>query len=352
MTPTLQVVVGGQFGSEAKGHVAGYLAAQAVAPLCIRIAGPNAGHTVINPATGTRHALRQVPVGAVTHPEAGLAIGAGSEIDLEVLGAEISSLELDGIKIRDRLTIDPQATILDEGHRSLEASSNLVALIGSTGKGIGACRADRVMRRAMIIGDMRGIDPIYGTVASARGLASQTRWDLIQIEGTQGYGLGLHAGYYPHCTSSDCTAVDFMSMAQVNPWGRMLEIWIVYRPYPIRVAGSSGPLTGETTWEALGLPPEYTTVTQKLRRVGAWDAKLARAALDANGGPGGPVCVALTMADQLDPALTGSTRGIDLIESDRFSRFASRMVDDLGGAPLSLVTTSPQTCIDLRVRQA
>lgn len=349
----LQVIVGGQFGSESKGAVAGYLASWERTPLCVRVAGPNAGHSVVNPSTGVKHALRQIPAGAVTNPNAMLAIAAGSEIDIEVLDAEIRTLENDDIKIRERLTIDPQATILDEGHRSEEAQSDLVDRIGSTGKGIGSARAARIRRLAMIAGDMRGLG-MYGTIGHvADAIRAHCRADdPVQIEGTQGYGLGLHAGFYPHCTSSDCTAVDFMSMAQANPWSfGDLEIWIVFRPYPIRVAGTSGPLRGETTWEKLGLPEERTTVTRKIRRVGAWDPDLARAAVEANGGQHAPIRVALTMSDQIDPALAGSTVALDLVESEQFGQFAHRITTDIG-YPLDLVTTSDRTCIDLRGRWA
>ena len=90
----IQVVVGGQYGSEGKGAVAGYLAGLETDPLCIRVAGPNAGHSVVHPGTGKKYALRQVPVGAVTNPDALLAIAAGSEIDPYVLSEEIAWLEL------------------------------------------------------------------------------------------------------------------------------------------------------------------------------------------------------------------------------------------------------------------
>lgn len=82
----------------------------------------------------------------------------------------------------------------------------------------------------------------------------------------------------------------------------MSRTWVVARVYPIRVAGNSGPMKGETTWEALGLEPEKTTVTQKIRRVGAWDADLVRRAVQANGGEKS-VRVVITMLDQVIPEL-------------------------------------------------
>lgn len=357
--PKLQVIVGGQFGSEAKGHIAGFLAAEAKRPVCIRVAGPNAGHSVVNPATGTKHALRQIPVGAVTNPRAILAIAAGSEVDLQVLVDEIHRLEADGVKVRDRLYIDPAATLLEQRHIDREGVRGITARIGSTGKGIGAARADRIMREALTVGDKAAAITLIGTqqvsdyanVWSPNALIRDDETDLVQVEGTQGYGLGLHTDFYPQVTSSDCTALDFLAMARINPWEYQpqdLSIWVVYRPHPIRVAGNSGPLLRETTWAKLGLPEEETTVTRKIRRVGHWDGALAQMAFRANGGLNGPVLVALTMADQIDPALAGSTNRADLHESLRYGAFVDQMRRDLGGVEPGLVTTSDRTCIDLR----
>jgi len=347
----LQIVVGGQYGSEAKGAVAGYLAAPEDSPLCIRVAGPNAGHSVVNPETGKKYALRQIPVGAVTNPAAMLGIAAGSEIDPYVLEEEITRLEADGIEIRRRLLIDPGATWLTSAHKDREATSGLVGRIGSTGKGIGAARADRIMRTAQTVGQHRDSFARYGQIGSVAAAASQAlNVDLtVQIEGTQGYGLGLHGEHYPQCTSSDCTAVDFLAMARISPWivpREKLEIWIVFRPYPIRVAGNSGYLHGETTWEALGLEPELTTVTKKIRRVGLWDGGLAAAAIDANGGDSAPIRLALTMADQIDPAIAGVTDVDKLWRSDRLAGFVHQFERDTGRTP-AMITTSDRTYCEM-----
>lgn len=346
----LQIVVGGQYGSEAKGAVAGYLAAKEEAPLCIRVAGPNAGHSVVDPITGVKYALRQIPVGAVTNPDAILGIAAGSEIDPYVLEEEITRLEAGAVKIRERLLIDPAATWLTSNHKDRETSSGIVGRIGSTGKGIGAARADRIMRTATTVRQHRESFEHYGKVGSVSAAASTVfnSGGTVQIEGTQGYGLGLHGVHYPQCTSSDCTAVDFCAMAQISPWiipRECLDIWVVFRPYPIRVAGNSGPLHGETTWEDLGLQPEYTTVTKKIRRVGLWDSGLAIAAVDANGGPG-TVRTALTMADQIDLQIAGVTDTEKLLQSTLLRSFLQRFEADTGTTP-AMITTSDRTYCEL-----
>lgn len=318
---TLSIVVGGQYGSEGKGAVAGRLAATSYEPVtAVRVAGPNAGHTVYGNcpqvgvctsdyhlADGNLHPwkLRQVPVAAVTRPDAVLVIAAGSEIDETVLRAEVAALDAAGYDAGSRLRVDTSATIVELKHQQIEqgglgdvlSGGGLVQRIGSTGKGVGAARADRAMRTAKTYGD--GCWSYYRT---AETLTDDLRIGRhVIIEGTQGYALGLHAGEYPWCTSSDCRAIDFMSMAGIPP--QEADVWVVLRTWPIRVAGNSGPMHQEVSWDTVGQPPERTTVTNKIRRVGRWDAGLARASVAANGGD--RCKIALTMVDYDLPFLAG-----------------------------------------------
>lgn len=380
----LQVVVGGQFGSEGKGAVAAYLSSKHAGGLTVRVAGPNAGHTVIGrcPPDCSARAfdkqgyedasqvpgfhrpdahpwrLRQVPVTAVSNPASMLAIAAGSEVDPLVLEDELNLLDAAGYRASDRLSVDYQATIITEGHRDVEYAMGLTDRIGSTGKGIGAARSDRLMRLAPIAIDYYKSRPTgprlcrsVADILIRQHLLSRAE---VLIEGTQGYGLGLHAGHYPHCTSSDCTATDMLAMAGVAPWEvrqEDLEIWVVFRTFPIRVAGKSGPLRGETTWGDLGLAEEQTTVTRKTRRVGHWDGFLARRAMEANGfahgAPWSPVHAALTMADYVMPQLSGITDLIQLPEEfhDPFDVMLGRYSHDIG-KQARLVGTGPATMLD------
>lgn len=339
----ISVVVGGQFGSEGKGAVAGWLARpeanEGREVLGVRVGGPNAGHTVYGECPyrevaeapyarckdcnefGHPWALRQVPVAAVTNPEAGLIIAAGSEVDPAVLYDEILWLDKAGYAVSSRLVVDTSATLLLESHRVAERGRQLTARLGSTGKGIGAARVDRLWREAATVGDGGEITPeLYGSpevAADTRDLMERclAEGGHVIIEGTQGYGLGLHTEYYPYCTSGDCRAIDFLAQAGLNPWIRPSGLWdlppelrvvVCFRPYPIRVAGNSGPMGGEeTSWEALGLPTEYTTVTKKPRRVAEWDPGIVEAAIRANGGLGPHLVLALTMLDHVFPEVAG-----------------------------------------------
>ena len=346
MTSRILAVVGGQYGSEGKGAVAAHLARQPHngPTATIRVAGPNAGHTALDD-NDTPWPLRTIPATAVANPTEQLLIAPGSEIDTTVLDHELTTLEKGGHPVNHRLTIDRQATILDPIYIEEETTLTMHERIGSTGKGIGAARAARIMRTARIWGNDR---PFSGDTATlAHDLLDQG--GRIIIEGTQGYGLGLHAGHYPQCTSSDCRAIDFLAMAGLNPWHPAVDefhIYLAIRPNPIRVAGNSGPLTGETTWDALGLPVELTTVTKKPRRVGSWDPDLVRAAVHANGGAP-TVRLAVTMFDHTHPDLAGITGPIKIEDLPPAARSHVWDIEADTGASVHLLGTGPGTMIEV-----
>lgn len=352
---TLEVVVGGQFGSEAKGHITQRLTERAQAtsgqpPLVVRVAGPNAGHTGYD-INGKRWALRQVPVAAVTTGPVILGIAAGSEIDPVVLLDEIDSLADSGLLDNKLLWVHEEATLINDHDMDNEKDAALIERIGSTGKGIGSARSRRIMRSALRLGDSEFIKEQL----NARGVAIAGT-DMIPfgehmiIEGTQGYGLGLHAGYYPQCTSSDCRAQDFIAMAGIAPWEfDEVKVHVVARIYPIRVAGNSGPLLNEVTWEKLGLEPEHTTVTKKVRRVGLPDWPLVARAVRANGGA--PVVrVDITMLDQIMPELKDRYLYPEEIGggTQEAVRVLLKEIQHEVGAPIEWVATGPNVATDVR----
>lgn len=385
MASKLYVVVGGQFGSEAKGAVAGRICADSArrgrGVVCVRVGGPNAGHTVMgscppscmDPSNTVGHAhghpwrLRQVPVAAVTSPGATLVIAAGSEIDPDVLAAELSELDSAGYGASRRLIVDRSATLLTPDHVHTEFALDIQGRLGSTAKGIGAARADRIWRQAQTWGDwvsQGDTRPEFGDVRVDNTqellydvLSDGSDTDVV-IEGTQGYGLGLHTRQYPYTTSGDCRAVDFLGSAGLSPWmadnegwGIDLKVVIAVRPHPIRVAGNSGPLPGETTWADLGLPEERTTVTNKIRRVGAWNPAEVREAIRANGGPRqGVVWLAMTMWDTVCPEVAGQNanyHGSPAVWSEDLYESLNPYLNDLQASSneVGYVGTGPQTAV-------
>lgn len=331
------VVADGQYGSSGKGAVCGHLATPET--IGVRVGGSQAGHTIVD-SEGTPWPLRHVPVTAVTS-DAPLIIAAGSEIDVDVLMAEVRALDAAGYHVSRRLYVDETATVIEPRHQEAEAGLNERS--GSTGKGVGAARADRALRRAELYGRREfSISNVSVLVRSLLATGSP-----VIIEGTQGYALGTHAGHYPFCTSIDCRAIDFLAQAGLSPWDRVIsevQVVLACRYYPIRIAGNSGPMRNETTWADLGLPEEYTTVTKKVRRVGKWDGALVRNAVVANG-PGDHLSLALTMLDQRWPELAGVT---DLAHVPNEVMSWVRDVEIECGARVGMLGTGPSTAVMLR----
>lgn len=343
---TLDVVVGGLYGSEAKGHAVQRLAEKRVSEgamlAVVRVAGPNAGHTGYDPS-GTPWALRQVPVAAVVPGPIALVLAAGSEVDPPVLLDELDRLGGAGLLEGKTIIIHGEATVITDKHKQQEADGMLTSRLGSTGKGIGAARADRLMRTADRVQDLpdlvhelqtRGVYVDNGPVPSMFS---------VIVEGTQGYALGLHAGFYPQCTSSDCRAIDFLAMAGINPWEFYEEnftIWVVARVFPIRVAGNSGPLKDEVSWSELGLPEEHTTVTKKVRRVGKPDWDLVREAVQANGPS--QVKLALSMVDQLYPQVKNKPYRLNDPAWQEARNWLNAVEAEVG-AKVGLVMSGPNT---------
>jgi adenylosuccinate synthase len=120
--------------------------------------------------------------------------------------------------------------------------------------------------------------------------------DIIQIEGAQGFSLGLNQGFYPYGTWRDCSIAQVLSDCAIPmSLAKNIETIGVCRTYPIRVAnryandgkqiGWSGPCyydQHELTWEQIGVPPEFTTVSGLKRRVFSFSREQIRQAIRMN----------------------------------------------------------------------
>ena len=287
----VSIVIGSQFGSEGKGKTALEIARRSQEPVvAIRVGGPNSGHTAYD-HLGTKHVLRQLPAACVDK-NVDIVLPAGSYIDVDVLLAEIEALDYP----RHRIRVSRYARIIRPEHREWEEAAGLTRAIGSTGSGVGGAVMASVAReaanfhlRSRAASDDARLRYFIDGDTSQRLRQHITNGDRVIVEGTQGFGLSLlEGGYWPKATSRSTTAAGALAEAGLSPID-VDDITMVIRSFPIRVAGDSGPLVGETTWEAIakqaGRPDnlrEYTTVTRKLRRVGRFDPELVRRSLDAN----------------------------------------------------------------------
>jgi adenylosuccinate synthase len=339
----VSIVVGGQFGSEGKGKVSLELVRMATERriAVVRVGGPNSGHTAYD-RSGRKFALRQLPAGAVDR-NVDVVFPAGSYIDIDVLLREIEELDYP----RDRIFVSPYANIITPEQKAWEVEAGLVSGIGSTGSGVGAAIMTQVAREASNFPLHRHDAAHCGTLDSFLHdtTALMRNWldtgARIVIEGTQGFGLSLYdGGYWPKATSRATTAAAALAETGLSPMD-VDNVVLVLRSYPIRVAGNSGPLPGETSWEAISESidaqddlREFTTVTKKLRRVGHFDASVVKAAIASNN----PTAIVLNHLDYVGSGRVGNS---DCSKVARFvaeiERTIGRRIDHLGFSPMSMV---------------
>ena len=334
----VDVVVGGQYGSEGKGHIVSHLAREY--GVLVRVGGPNAGHTVKREG-GETYVHHQLPSGTLTNPDAKLVIAPGAVIRVEKLLVEIGECEV----ALGRLLIDEHVVVIRD--EDIEAEGELEARISSTRQGVGAATARRIMERGGDVTLARDIPELRHYLGHAEDVlgAAYAAGTPILLEGTQGTGLSLYHGAYPHVTSRDTTAAGCLAESGISPL-RVRRVVMVVRSHPIRVAnasrGTSGPMTNELNWadvaQRSGLDEttlraaEKTSTTRRDRRVAEFDWTLLRKAALLNG----PTDIALTFTDYIDKKNSDARRFDQL--TDRTIKFIEEL-EDVAGAPVSLIST-------------
>ncbi|WBY16696.1 adenylosuccinate synthetase [Erythrobacteraceae bacterium WH01K] len=338
----VSIVVGGQFGSEGKGKVSLELVRMATERqiAVVRVGGPNSGHTAYD-RSGRKFALRQLPAGAVDR-NVDVVFPAGSFVDVDVLLREIDELDYP----RKRIFISHYANIITPEQKTWEVEAGLVSGIGSTGSGVGAAIMAQVAREASNFPlhrhDAAHCAPLEPFLRDTTALM-RTWLDAgvrIVIEGTQGFGLSLYdGGHWPKATSRATTAAAALAETGLSPMD-VDNVVLVIRSYPIRVAGNSGPLPGETSWEAISESidaqsdlREFTTVTKKLRRVGHFDASVVKAAIACNN----PTAIVLNHLDYVGSGHMGNQEYAKVAGFiTEVERAIGRPIDHLGFSPLSM----------------
>ncbi len=287
----IDVIFGGQFGSEGKGLVAGHLGRSGKYGSVVSTNSAQAGHTVYR--AGVKIVTRHIPSAAVFDFESLIYLAPGCVINPVVLLDEINMLEANGVPIRKRLAINELATIVTEECIYEEESEKKWEAIGSTCEGVGAALARRVRRRGATIARDHFKDPLEIQIVDKAWHFSFVDSickgkQLVLLEGSQGWGLSVYGPYFPFCTSRDTSVAGIVSAAQL-PLQHIRDVYGVYRTFPIRVAGNSGPLTEELTWDKVAEISGYqklqeiTTVTKRVRRVGAFDFKFYVESILSNG---------------------------------------------------------------------
>lgn len=334
----VDVLVGGQFGSEGKGHVAAYLAREY--DVLMRVGGPNAGHTVAS-ESGT-FVYSQLPSGCRDN-RADILIGPGATVDVPKLLKEIDVCKIES----KRLYIDPQVMTIGDDDKAEE--KHLQEDIGSTGSGSGAAAAKRIMGRlsgsdgARLARDVEELKP-YLRSTHERLQSAYFRGEFVLLEGTQGSGLSLYHGTYPYVTSRDTNVSGCLAEAGIPP-RRVRKVLMVVRRTPIRVEspkdGYSGPLKHPTNFETIAAEAklehdltkaELTSTTKRPRRVGWFEWETFRHACALNS----PTDIILTFADY-HMAENQNARRFEQLHVDTI-KFIEEL-ERVAQAPVSMINT-------------
>jgi adenylosuccinate synthase len=336
------ILVGGQWGDEGKGKIIDLLSEKA--DMVIRSqGGNNAGHTVVN--AGQEFRFHLIPSG-ILYPNTACVIGNGVVLDPRVLLEEMQQVQSRGISI-DRLVISDRAHLIMPWHPildKLEEEQRGDDRLGTTWRGIGPAYADKIRRIGFRAGDLlkpRFLEKKLGFVLNKiknpileqlyhvppldplAVLAEYTAYgeqlgpyikdifpivqqalaasDRVLLEGAQGSMLDLDFGTYPYVTSSSPTAGGALTGSGIPPTAVDLTMG-VFKAYTTRVG--YGPMPTELD-NALGeqiraVGVEYGTTTGRARRVGWFDAVVARYSVALNG-IGSIALTKLDVLDQLDP---------------------------------------------------
>lgn len=319
---TVCVVVGAQFGDEAKGKIADYLAAGA--RYVVRTGGgPNAGHSVHLPEGAV--VLHQLACGVLRHGVAGVS-GPGMVINPITLENEILDLERRGL-LRGEVVISDRAHALlpiheieDAWEDDLRARHKGGSALGTTRRGIGPAYADRAARTGLRIADLLRpatlrdqlellyatkahlanlppIDELAGQLAEVGGrLAPRVRatepmlWDAlgrgesVLLEGAQSALLDVDFGTYPFVTSSHPTSAGALVGSGIPPT-EVESVVGVAKAYTTRVGAGPFPTedTGEVGEFLRRVGGERGATTGRPRRCGWLDLVLLRYAARLNG---------------------------------------------------------------------
>ena len=341
------VVIGTQWGDEGKGKIVDWLTNHADAVVRFQ-GGHNAGHTLVigQGSSQKEYKLNLVPSGII-RPQIQCFIGNGVVLDISHLKNEVSSLEEDGIDVKNRLFVSYGCPLILNYHILLDQAREAIKdegkKIGTTGKGIGPAYEDKVARRSLKVYDLlnpdklsdklkdildlhnfvlqnylkttpvdftKQLDEIYAQAEFIKPLVCDVSDQLYKLnsegkkilfEGAQGALLDVDHGTYPFVTSSNCVAGQASAGSGVGP--QMLNYILgITKAYATRVGG--GPFPSELDIEKTSSPgshmsvkgKEFGTVTQRKRRCGWFDAAALKRSAMINGLSG--LCI--TKLDVLD----------------------------------------------------
>ena len=225
-------IVGLQWGDEGKGKVVdlitGGTSADGSAFGCVvrYNGGANAGHSL--QVGDQRYALHLIPSG-ILYPDKVNVLGNGVVIDLAQIVKEITELRERGLGVGDNLRISDRAHVVMPWHKVQDVLYDEAVAqawesgpaIGTTGRGIGPCYADKALRSTAIrVSDLLDAEKLHAKVMKTcaiknvilAALAKQCGRDFEPFDGEtiQRDTLGLAETLRPHITDTAVLLHDAM----------------------------------------------------------------------------------------------------------------------------------------------
>jgi adenylosuccinate synthase len=346
-------VFGAQWGDEGKGKIIDRMAADA--DVIVRYqGGANAGHTVV--VGEERYVLHLIPSG-ILHAGTVNVIGSGVAIDPLTLLEEIAGLRERGVAVTPaNLRVASNAHVIFQHHRRIDGLSERWrgdGRIGTTGRGIGPCYADKAARTGLRICDLldqgrmrarltaalaeknaliervHGEEPMsldeelarYAEVGDQlRPFVGDTGAEVrdayaagkqVLFEGAQGLMLDLDHGTYPFVTSSS-TGVGGVASGAGFPPSRLDHVVGIAKAYCTRVGEGPFPseLDNETGERLRAIGQEFGATTGRPRRAGWFDAVAVRYALELCGADGW-IVTKLDILSGFDTLCVGTEYAVD-----------------------------------------
>ncbi|WP_342257737.1 adenylosuccinate synthase [Spiroplasma endosymbiont of Nomada ruficornis] len=318
-------IIGCQWGDEGKGKITDYYSQNS--DVIVRWSGgDNAGHTIV--FDHQKYKLSIIPSG-IFNKDSYCVIANGCVVNPEKLVSEIEYLKAAGFSCQN-LRISDRAHIILPYHLAFDEYEEKIKgdkAIGTTKKGIGPCYADKVNRIGIRMGDLldkerllelitdnlliknKILKNVYGyekefnaqtiynrllellpyfkdlIIDTGQFLNEQlVRNKKILFEGAQGTLLDLDHGTYPFVTSSNPSASSIaigsgISLKAIN------EIIGVTKAYSTRVGAGAFPseVFGKLADYIRMTGNEYGTVSKRPRRIGWFDAVIAKYSAQING---------------------------------------------------------------------
>jgi len=318
------VLVGMQWGDEGKGKVIDILS-QKVDCIVRYQGGNNAGHTVV---VGDKQYIFHLIPSGILHPGKLCCIGNGVVVDPSVLLGELDDLRKNGIDFSRRFKISTLAHLIMPYHKNLDQlrETKRKNKIGTTGRGIGPCYADKINRcgirmvdllnpeilRDKLRDNLKEKNEIFKKVYQHPGFsfpkiykeylaygklfapyicntalllnkAILAKKDIL-LEGAQGTFLDIDFGTYPFVTSSSTISGGACIGTGISP-DKIDKVVGVCKAYTTRVG--EGPFPTEFSRDFGKIMRdkgnEFGATTGRPRRCGWFDAVIARESVMLNG---------------------------------------------------------------------